>query len=208
LVLGCLVGLVAAEDINTDGGVDLADVAILAQYWLYMDCGPCGGADLTGDGNVDATDLKQLVSEWLVGKGPGPNPFEAAPAVDQTVCTTLAAAIEFIYTGDRPLQIWMEPNAVGPNRVAVLRGKVQTRDGGPLSAVRITVLNHAEYGQTLSRQDGLFDMAVNGGGLLTVQCRKEGYLPAQRQVDVPWQDYVWLPDVALSLWACLSRSSV
>jgi len=30
-------------------------------------------------------------------------------------------------------------------------------------------------------------MAVNGGGMLTLDYRKSGYLPAQRQVKVPWQ---------------------
>ncbi|MEO0248722.1 MAG: hypothetical protein ABIN58_04095, partial [candidate division WOR-3 bacterium] len=28
---------------------------------------------------------------------------------------------------------------------------------------------------------------------------KDGYLPAQRKIEVPWQDYVWLPDVILIL---------
>ncbi len=82
-------------------------------------------------------------------------------------------------------------------RVAVLRGKVMTRDGEPLSDVTITVLNHPEFGQTLSRADGMFDLAVNGGGFLTINYEKEGYLTAQRQVNVPWQDYIRLPDVVL-----------
>ncbi len=43
----------------------------------------------------------------------------------------------------------------------------------------------------------MFDMAVNGGGLLTVHYRKSGLLSAQRQVHVPWQDYVMTPDVVL-----------
>lgn len=40
-------------------------------------------------------------------------------------------------------------------------------------------------------------MVVNGGGVLTVRYEKEGYLDAQRQVDVPWQDFTHLPDVVL-----------
>ena len=43
----------------------------------------------------------------------------------------------------------------------------------------------------------MFDLVVNGGGPLTVNYEKEGFLPAQRQVNPPWQDYVWAPDVAL-----------
>ena len=70
-------------------------------------------------------------------------------------------------------------------------------NGDPLPGVAITILNHPEYGQTLSRSDGMYDLAVNGGGVLTVKYEKGGYLKAQRQADVPWQDFIWLPDVAL-----------
>jgi hypothetical protein len=71
------------------------------------------------------------------------------------------------------------------------------KTNAPLPGVTITVLNHPEFGQTLSRADGAFDLAVNGGGLLTFSYRKNGLLPAQRQVNVPWQDYVMAPDVVL-----------
>ena len=43
----------------------------------------------------------------------------------------------------------------------------------------------------------MYDLAVNGGGVLTVKYEKGGYLKAQRQSDIPWQDFVWLPDVTL-----------
>jgi hypothetical protein len=79
----------------------------------------------------------------------------------------------------------------------VLRGTVITRDGDPLYGVTISVLDHPEFGQTLSREDGMFDLAVNGGGVLTVEFRKDGYLSVQRKVDAPWQDFAFLPDVAL-----------
>ena len=59
------------------------------------------------------------------------------------------------------------------------------------------MLNHPEFGSTLSRIDGCYDMVVNGGGVLTVRYEKDGHLAAQRQVDVPWQDFTYLPDVVL-----------
>jgi RHS repeat-associated protein len=43
----------------------------------------------------------------------------------------------------------------------------------------------------------MFDLAVNGGGLLTIEYRKAGYLPVHRQVQARWQDYAWAPDVAM-----------
>jgi hypothetical protein len=43
----------------------------------------------------------------------------------------------------------------------------------------------------------MFDIAVNGGEFLTIYYEKEQYLKSQRQVNVPWQDYIWAPDVVL-----------
>jgi hypothetical protein len=43
----------------------------------------------------------------------------------------------------------------------------------------------------------MFDMAVNGGGLLTLNYEKLGFMPLQRKEDVPWQDFVMLPDVVM-----------
>jgi len=140
---------------------------------------------VTAVGNKGESDVSSVVS------------LTVAPPLDMTVATALSAATEFLYTGDNPIQTGVAEGTIEPRRVAVLRGKVLTRDAEPLSEVTITVLNHPEYGQTLSRADGMFDIAANGGGYLTVDYQKEGYLPAQRQVNVPWQDYVWLPDVVL-----------
>lgn len=120
-----------------------------------------------------------------------------APALDRTVATNLFAATEFLYSGDNPVQTGMEPDTIQQNRAAVIRGLVFDRDGAPLTGVRITVLNHPEFGSTVSRLDGYFDMAVNGGGQMTVRYEKEGYITAQRQVDVPWQDFAILPDVII-----------
>jgi RHS repeat-associated protein len=91
----------------------------------------------------------------------------------------------------------MVPGTIEAKRAAVLRGKVLNRDGLALPGVTITILNHPEYGQTLSRLDGMFDLVVNGGGYLTVKYQKSGYLEVQRQLNVAWQDYAWAPDVVL-----------
>ena len=95
-----------------------------------------------------------------------------------------------------PLQTGVAPGTIQPIRASVLRGKVTTRDGSLLPGVTVTVLDHPEFGQTLTRSNGFFDMAVNGGGLLTVVSRRR-FLPVQKQISVPWQDYVVVPQVAL-----------
>ncbi|MGE5597867.1 MAG: OmpL47-type beta-barrel domain-containing protein, partial [Bacteroidota bacterium] len=126
-----------------------------------------------------------------------PDPKEVAPPLDSTVFTDLASATSFLYTEENPIQTGVAPGTIEPARAAVLRGRVLGADGFALPGVTVSVLGHPEYGQTVSRVDGLFDLAVNGGGVLTLRYERPGYLPAQRQVDAPWQDYVQLPDVAL-----------
>lgn len=120
-----------------------------------------------------------------------------APPLDPDMPTSFADATSFLYTGDSPLQTGVTPGAIDPARVVVLRGKVTTRGGAALAGVTITLVGHPEFGQTLTRADGMFDMAANGGGFLTVRYASAASLPAQRQVRTPVLDYVHLPDVAL-----------
>lgn len=125
------------------------------------------------------------------------DPAAVAPPVDPTVCTTLSSANSFLYSGENPIQTGVVQGTIKDMRIAVLRGKVVDRNNTPLPGVIITILDHPEYGGTKTRVDGMFDIAVNGGGYLTVNYQKPGYLPVQRKIEAPWQDYAWLPDVAL-----------
>ncbi|HZH79075.1 MAG TPA: carboxypeptidase regulatory-like domain-containing protein, partial [Archangium sp.] len=122
---------------------------------------------------------------------------EVAPPLPTTSIAPFLDAVSFLYTGSNPIQQGVQPGSLEARRVAVLRGRVKTRQGSPLDGVRITVLRHPEYGFTRTRVDGHFDLAVNGGGPLTVQYEAQGFLPSQRTVQVPWADYVWLPEVVL-----------
>jgi RHS repeat-associated protein len=126
-----------------------------------------------------------------------PDPSTVAPSVDPTVATTLARSTEFLYAGPSPIQTGVAPGTIEARRAAVIRGKVLDKEGNPLPGVVLTILQHPEFGQTLSRADGMFDMAVNGGGPLTIQYRKTDYLEAQRQINVPWQNFIWTPEVVL-----------
>src|SRR4029079_9425588 len=120
---------------------------------------------------------------------PPPDPASIAPSLSKTTTTSLASATEFLYTGPTPIQTGVPPNTIELKRAAVLRGKVLGRDGTPLPTVKISVRGHTEFRQTLSRADGTFGLVVNGGGALTIRYEKDGFLPVQRQLKVPWQDF-------------------
>ncbi len=190
-------------DVNGDGSVNALDVQLTINGALGMDIGG-RDADINDDGSVNALDVQLCINAALgITNGNGgngelpPDPVEVASEIDPTIPTAFAGATEFIYTGDDPIQTDVAPETIEAKRVAVLRGKVTTRDGEPLPGVEVTILGHPEFGRTLTREDGMFDIAVNGGGLLTVNYAEEEHLSAQRQIDVPWRDYAWLPDVVM-----------
>jgi RHS repeat-associated protein len=126
-----------------------------------------------------------------------PDPVTLAPPLAKGVATRLADSVAFLYTGPNAIQTGVAAGTIQERRIAVIRGRVSDREGKPLPAVRVRVLDHPEFGQTFSRADGQYDMAVNGGARLTLQFDKAGVLPAQRQVQTPWRNFVAAPDVSL-----------
>jgi RHS repeat-associated protein len=158
---------------------------------LVLEQSPAAGSSAGAGTAIDLT----------VSLGPDaglpPNPQTVAPPADPTVATIVADATKFLYGGSNPVQTGVAEGAIEARRAAVIRGRVLDKANRPLPGVLVTIKGHPEFGQTLSRADGGFDLAVNGGGSLTVEYRKEGYLPAQRQDNVPWQDYAVLDEVVL-----------
>ncbi|MBL8510424.1 MAG: hypothetical protein JNM52_02155, partial [Betaproteobacteria bacterium] len=125
------------------------------------------------------------------------DPVTVAPPVDRSIITPIADSVTFLYTGPNAIQLGVAPGIIEARRVVVLRGKVTTRDGQPLAGATLTIQGHPEYGQTGTRLDGRFDLAANGGGNLTINYRKTGYLPVQRTINTPWQDFVMVEDVVM-----------
>lgn len=152
---------------------------------------PAAGAQAAPGAAVDLT-----VS---LGQDTGlpPNPATVAPALDASAATTAAASAPFLYSGANPVQTGMAAGTLEAKRAAIIRGRALDRAGQPLPGVSVSVAGHAEFGQTLTRADGQFDLAVNGGGVLTLDYRKTGHLPAQRQAHVGWQAYVVAEDAVL-----------
>ncbi|MDD3519346.1 MAG: Ig-like domain-containing protein, partial [Chromatiales bacterium] len=154
---------------------------------------------LSGDGLLitvrDAAGNDSLPVDF--GAGLPPSPAAIAPPLAPNAITPMHEAVAFLYTGANPIQTGVASGTIEPRRVAVIRGRVIDRSGEPLSGVAVSIKDRPELGQTLSRSNGEFDLAVNGGGWLTIDYVREGFLPAQRKVNVPWRDYVSAPDVAL-----------
>ncbi len=135
-----------------------------------------------------------------VGSGGGdipPDPVDVAPPLPETGTPPFEEQISFLYEGADPIQRGAEPGTIDAERVSVLRGAVRNRAGEPIPGVTIRILDHPELGHTATRADGGFDLAVNGGGHLTVEYRKDGYLPVQRTVGTRWNGWHHAPDVVM-----------
>lgn len=125
------------------------------------------------------------------------DPSAVATPLPSGEVPSFADSSAFLYGGSDPIQLGVAPGTITPARAAVIRGRVLDRDGAPLADVHVFIADHPELGYTRSRSDGRWDLAINGGGALTVQLHRAGYLGAQRNVEVPWQDFTTVDDVAL-----------
>ena len=175
-------------DIDGNGVADALTDGLLIIRYLFGLRGPTlinnsvgFGATRTVAGDIEA---------WIATSLPvivPPDPSEVAPTLDTSVATAMFAATTFLYSGANAIQSGVAPGTIVPSRIAVLRGALRTPGGAALPGVTISILDHPEFGHTLSRADGGFDLAVNGGGVMTVSYRKDGLLPVHRHLAVPWR---------------------
>lgn len=155
----------------------------------------------TRDGaEADATDVdagQGDIGQGDLGSNLPPDPSTLATPVSETTATSLADGMAFLYSGPNPIQTGVTPGTITATRAAVIRGRVIRPDGSALPGAQVSIQGHPEFGQTRSRADGMYDLVVNGGGSLVVAFELSGSLRAQRRVTVPWQDFAYVPEVAL-----------
>ncbi|WP_254839628.1 carboxypeptidase-like regulatory domain-containing protein [Natronomonas marina] len=167
-----------SQDVSPDTGTRIADVGTpfahagvetgTTYYYVVTarNCAGESGASPTAEGTV-------------------PEPPTLEPDEPEgTTQTTVADRAEALYTGDDPVQTGVEAGAIDPGRVAIVSGTVTDREGDPVGNATVRVSGRPELGRTLSRADGTFDMAVNGGGTVIFRFERTGFLPLQRQIPV------------------------
>ncbi|MDR2711040.1 MAG: hypothetical protein LBB65_06930, partial [Burkholderiales bacterium] len=149
--------------------------------------------------NTEGGSIRLIVQGTVAEPTLPPDPINdgIAPKLDPLAPYTVYDSTRFLYTGNPPVQTGVDPDTIKPKFASLLVGKTLDRNDQPLSGVTVKVKDHDQYGQTLTRADGQWDIVVNGGQWFTVEYTKDGYLPIQRKVQVAWQDYGYLPDVVL-----------
>jgi RHS repeat-associated protein len=148
-------------------------------------------------GNTDASPASY---EWTVTEAPNglpPDPSTVASDIDPSVPTTVSDSTAFLYQGPDPIQEGVADGAIDAQRAGVVRGRVLDGEGEPLAGVSVSIKDHPDLGHTLTREDGGYDLVVNGGGELVLGFEADGHAPAQREVAPGWNDYVVLDDLVL-----------
>ncbi|CAM4613332.1 unnamed protein product [Leuciscus chuanchicus] len=77
-------------------------------------------------------------------------------------------------------------NPFNASLASLIRGQVVTTDGTPLVGVNVSFVKYPQYGYTLTRQDGTFDLIANGGASFTLRFERAPFLSQERTVWLPW----------------------
>lgn len=70
----------------------------------------------------------------------------------------------------------------------MIRGHVVSKEFNGLIGVRVSVATDPQFGFTLTRSDGWFDILVNGGGIVTLQFQRNPFYPIKKSVYIAWND--------------------
>jgi RHS repeat-associated protein len=203
------------NDDNDD--VDCADLACASTDLCRFEelCGD--STDDDGDGYIDCDDPDCFTGLLVDCLGPDclapclgipPDPRSLIP--DRTAGWNEPDFIEVVDTlldAEPPLQL-IEPlydGQIEPLRSGIVRGRVLVlnADGTrtPQRGVRVSILNHPQYGYTHTRVDGTFDLVVEGGSELVVSFGDSlvagSFYPVQRRSWIYWRDWTLLDDVVM-----------
>ncbi|XP_069895865.1 teneurin-1 isoform X2 [Dipodomys merriami] len=82
-------------------------------------------------------------------------------------------------------------------RACVIRGQVVAIDGTPLVGVNVSFLHHNDYGFTISRQDGSFDLVAIGGISVVLIFDRSPFLSEKRTLWLPWNQFIVVEKVIM-----------
>ncbi|EGW11892.1 Teneurin-1 [Cricetulus griseus] len=78
-------------------------------------------------------------------------------------------------------------------RACVIRGQVVAVDGTPLVGVNVSFLHHSDFGFTISRQDGSFDLGIS----VVLLFDRSPFLSEKRTLWLPWNQFIVVEKVIM-----------
>jgi RHS repeat-associated protein len=194
---------------DASGSTAIPGASIVEYQWVFGDGGTASGPNpshtyitpgvysamlfvVDSNGNA-ASSAATIIVQDPNGAPPVLNP----PAIDPATSPATSELLEFLYEGPNAIQVGVDIEQMEEERVGLVRGRVLDDDNDPLTNVVISVKDHPEYGETRSRADGKFDMVINGGGAVTFEYRKVGFLSVDRTANISWNGSQVLDDVTM-----------
>ncbi|KAM9329352.1 teneurin-3 isoform 8-T8 [Gastrophryne carolinensis] len=148
--------------------------------------------DNEGDGLIDCMDpdccLQSSCQNQPYCRGlPDPQDIisQSQQSPSQQAARSFYDRISFL-TGPDSTHVIPGDNPFNKSLASVIRGQVLTADGTPLIGVNVSFLHYTNYGYTITRQDGMFDLAANGGASLTLMFERAPFLTQYHTVWIPW----------------------
>ncbi|XP_034946583.1 teneurin-m isoform X3 [Chelonus insularis] len=175
-------------------GWDGKDCSVL----LEQNCND--GRDNDKDGLIDCADPECCLTYACRGSQlcvSAPKPIDVLlrkqpPAITASFFERMKFLID-----EGSLQNYARQESFNESRSAVVRGRVVTSMGTGLMGVRVSTSTPLE-GFTLTRDDGWFDLLVNGGGAVTLQFGRSPFKPQTHIVFVPWNEVVIIDRIVMS----------
>jgi RHS repeat-associated protein len=185
-------------NVTVDGDTVLTAAGVNVGFtWLYhLDVGQNGVLCRAIDALGHKTEFKRWIKR-AAGSETARDSVISGSAPSSTGIRSFKESVQFLFTGGGAIQIGATGDSIGDNTASVIRGKVLGRDGTALSNVTVDVLSHPEFGYTLTRDDGWFNIVVNGGRQVTLRFNKTGYLEFQRHITPFPNDYAIMDSIAL-----------
>ncbi|KAK7922214.1 hypothetical protein WMY93_009116 [Mugilogobius chulae] len=150
------------------------------------------GKDNEGDGLVDCMDpdcCSQMACQGQPYCRGSPDPAVMAAQLQSSASLPTSKGfferVSFL-TGPGGSHVITSDNPFNSSLASVIRGQVLTGDGTPLIGVNVSFPHYPEYGYTITRQDGMFDLVANGGASLTLSYERAPFPTVQRTVWLPW----------------------
>lgn len=100
---------------------------------------------------------------------------------------------------DGSVQSFANGNSFSENQVSVIRGQVLYKNGQPLIGVKVSSKSHPSYGYTLTRNNGIFDLMVNGGGTIMLEFSKSQLKTELISVNPIWNQFVHVDPIVMYL---------
>ncbi|XP_064422810.1 teneurin-2 isoform X2 [Latimeria chalumnae] len=160
---------------------------------VAMETSCADNKDNEGDGLVDCMDpdccLQSTCQSSLLCRG-SRDPLDIIQQ-NQSPSQTVKSFYDRVklLVGKDSTHIIPGSNPFNNSLISLIRGQVVTTDGTPLVGVHVSFVKYPQYGYTITRQDGMFDLIANGGSSLTLHFERAPFMTQERTVWLPWNSF-------------------